>query len=220
MQVDNSNNKDNLEVLQLKVSQHNISAQPLRLLARFNQNYKKYLNMRNFESVSIEYKDKKIGALVQFSAHIADGYIDLTQDIVDFLKCSSTDIVVIKKICSLPPATHVTITYSKSQAQKHNIKDINKIDLIPILLCNPLNKGLEFRIDRLTYKIIEIGPPGFQFVSGDRSTSIKLLEQQIASRYTTYEKIGGLKQELTRIKELINLPITNPDLFLKQYLNL
>jgi transitional endoplasmic reticulum ATPase len=211
--IDQSNNKYNQRILELKVSQNNISAQPLRLLARFNQNYKKYLNMRNFESVSLEFNNKKIGALVQFSAHIADGYIDLTQDVIDFLKCTSTDIVIIKRINTLPQATQVTISYSKAQAQKYGIKDINRIDLIPILLCNPLNKGLEFKIDKLKYKIIQIGPPGFEFVSGDRTTNIKLLQEQIASSYVTYEKIGGLKQELNRIKELIDLPITNPKLF-------
>ena len=115
--ADNTSNFQNLNrSIQLKVGQHNISTLHLKLFVRVNLNCKQYLNLRHFGFISRKFNNKKIPAITQFLSQIPDGYIHLTQNIVQYLKCAPTDVVVVKPIYQILQVTYLTVSCSKAQA--------------------------------------------------------------------------------------------------------
>ena len=93
-----------------------------------------------------------------------------------------------------------------------NIKHINQLNITQDVIYKPINTNLEFEPSKPTFKVIETSPTGYEFVSPTKNIIIKILQQQKANSYVIYHKIGGLKQQLNRIKKLIELPINNQSL--------
>ncbi|HJK74756.1 MAG TPA: AAA family ATPase, partial [Methanocorpusculum sp.] len=85
---------------------------------------------------------------------------------------------------------------------------ITEGDILPIITNLP-NTYLEF-------KIASIEPEGACIIS--RNTDIEIsdegdLEGFEGTKQISYEDIGGLKRELRRVREMIELPIRHPELF-------
>ena len=78
-------------------------------MARINQKLKEHLKLKNFDYVSIEYNNHKAPVSLQFTQHIAEGYIEVTEDVVKYLKCNPTNVVKIKAINEIPEATNQII---------------------------------------------------------------------------------------------------------------
>ncbi len=96
----------------------------------------------------------------------------------------------------------------------HNLIDfaVSENDSVPVYLCNysPLLQN------RLTaYKVISLEPPDAVIIS--RDTEIILSDLPLTGfegfSQVTYEDIGGLRDELQRLREMIELPMRHPELF-------
>lgn len=82
----------------------------------------------------------------------------------------------------------------------------------------PVSVGQQIRIERLSdhpFEIIETTPDGTVSIVGD--TTIQLTDVETAEdpedRRITYEDIGGLDDELDLVREMIELPLSEPELF-------
>ncbi len=87
-----------------------------------------------------------------------------------------------------------------------------KNDSVPIMI------GLPFLQPQIvSYKVVEIEPE--QAVIITKNTEIEFSEKPAAGfeglRRISYEDIGGLKDELQRVREMIELPMRHPELFQK-----
>ncbi len=87
-----------------------------------------------------------------------------------------------------------------------------KNDSVPIMI------GLPFLQPQIvSYKVIEIEPE--QAVIITKNTEIEFSEKPAAGfeglKRISYEDIGGLKDELQRVREMIELPMRHPELFQK-----
>ena len=156
--------RDSDAEIQLKVSEHQITSEHLRFLARISQKLKEHLKLKNFDYVSVEYNNQKVPVSLQFTEHIAEGYIELTDDVVKYLKCSPTNVVKIKAINEIPEATQITVSYSKLQATALNMKDVQNLEIVHSLLFKALNRNLEFTINKLKFKVIDLNPLGYEFI--------------------------------------------------------
>ena len=91
------------------------------------------------------------------------------------------------------------------------------------LLRRPITKsdeitvpGIAFFGNALPFVIIETSPHGIVTITEQTMLRVKEEPAKIAdeeSLRVSYEDIGGLKDELDRVKEMIQLPIKHPDVF-------
>ena len=98
------------------------------------------------------------------------------------------------------------------------------------LLGRPLLSGTDIMVpnialmgSRNTFSVVSTEPPGPVMVMGNTKISVKETAEtrkkdnkqikKIQTRHVTYDDIGGLDEELRRIREMIELPLKHPELF-------
>ncbi|MDR1955105.1 MAG: AAA family ATPase, partial [Candidatus Methanoplasma sp.] len=92
------------------------------------------------------------------------------------------------------------------------------------LVGRPLIAGMDVMIpnialmgNRATYNVTSTAPGGPVVVGPDTEIILKnepvKKDSEVSTGYTTYDDIGGLDDELRRIREMIELPLKHPELF-------
>lgn len=92
-----------------------------------------------------------------------------------------------------------------------------------ILEGRPLVRGQKVRVETvsspLTYIVISVQPAGPVVTTKNTEIAVKetvVSEGELfAATRVTYEDIGGLKQEISQIREMIELPLRHPEVFQK-----
>jgi transitional endoplasmic reticulum ATPase len=122
------------------------------------------------------------------------------------------DTVMVRKIKALP-ADRVIL------APLENIPPIDERYITDALEGIPLTKGDNVMVPyfggRLTFQVIAISPIADAVIVNQR-TLIQISEKGEALRgvpHITYEDIGGLKEEIQKIREMVELPLRHPELF-------
>ncbi len=94
--------------------------------------------------------------------------------------------------------------------------------LIRLLEGRPVAKGQRLRVETvsnpLSFIVISTQPPSPVIVSRTTSLVIKeevIEELEVRQTHLTYEDIGGLRREISLIREMIELPLRHPELFEK-----
>lgn len=125
----------------------------------------------------------------------------------------------------------------KVKIKKIDVEEAKKITLAPLqevkfsdnpteyfhslLLHRPLTQGQKIVIDvfgtKLNYVVLKTEPKKTVYISP--STKIVISETKYAGEYktpgVTYEDIGGLKNEIDLIREMVELPMKHPEVFQK-----
>ncbi len=98
-----------------------------------------------------------------------------------------------------------------------NITKYIKKKLIGVPLVVGDLKPVNFYHHSLNLKVVNTKPKGIVVV--EANTAIVLREKSVSTTgnipYVTYEDIGGLKEEIQRIREMVELPLKYPELFQK-----
>src|SRR4051812_5065983 len=126
------------------------------------------------------------------------------------------DAVVVKKIKAVP-AEKVVV------APLESIPPIDERYLADALESVPLIKGDNVMVPyfggRLTFQVIGVTPgPGIDAVLVTQKTVFQISEKGEVARGITnvaYEDIGGLKEEIQKVREMIELPLRHPEIFEK-----
>jgi transitional endoplasmic reticulum ATPase len=173
----------------------------------------------------IEVKGKKITAAKVFRVNQDDEGISIIR--VDGLVrknagVSIGDKVEIKK-AEMQPASHVTI--SPLISETHRIRFGPGIENFVKrgLLKRPLTKGdtiivpgIALMGGSLPFIVINTKPKGIIEITEDTEMLVKeeaVKEGEIEVSAVSYEDIGGLKEELQKVRETIELPLKHPELF-------
>ncbi len=173
----------------------------------------------------IEIEGQKHTASVVWRAHPTDEGKRIIR--IDNLTRKNTgvglgDNVTIKK-ADVKPARTVTLAPLISKGQQIQFGSGIEILIKKGLLKRPLTKGDNIIIpgialfgSALPFAIINSNPSGI--VSINEETVIKVKEEAAKQMEpegprVSYEDIGGLKNELERVKEMIQLPIKHPKIF-------
>ena len=131
------------------------------------------------------------------------------------------------KVVSLKPAKKITIAATQKE---YKINDINFVQntLKEYLLEKPIKGGdfikitseeaAHFTLAEITFVIVNTFPSGL--VQIDQSTTIEVLKRvpddvTFKEVLVSYEDIGGLEEEILRVREMIELPLRHPELFMR-----
>ncbi|RLF39399.1 MAG: ATPase [Thermoplasmata archaeon] len=132
------------------------------------------------------------------------------------------DSVVVRK-ADVQPARSVTLAPLISKGQQIQFGSGIETLIKKGLLRRPFNKGDNIIIpgialfgSALPFAIINTNPSGIVTITEDtivrvREEAAQILEQE--GPRVSYEDIGGLKEELEKVKEMIQLPIKHPKIF-------
>jgi transitional endoplasmic reticulum ATPase len=124
------------------------------------------------------------------------------------------DVVVVKKV-KAPPAEKVVV------APLEAVPPIDERYLADALESVPVTKGDNIMIPyfggRLTFQVVGVSPAADAALITQRTVFV-ISEKGEALRgvpQVTYEDIGGLKDEIQKVREMIELPLRHPEIFEK-----
>ncbi len=173
----------------------------------------------------IEIKGKKVTAAKVFRVNQDDEGISIIR--IDGLVRKNAGISIGDKVeiskAEMQPASHVTI--SPLISETHRIRFGPGIENFVKrgLLKRPLTKGdtiivpgIALMGGSLPFMVIGTKPKGIIEITEDTEMVVKeeaVKEGEIEVTAVSYEDIGGLKEELQKVRETIELPLKHPELF-------
>ena len=186
-----------------------------RGVARLPESARGTLGVLSGDTVLIEGDRTTVAKVWPGTGELAEGTIRIDADTRTNAGVSIGDQVVVRKQ-TVSNAKRVTIRPPRtlSDADVDTVERAVKRDLRD----RPVRTGQRIRIERLSsaaFEIADTTPSGTVKISGD--TSIRVIGEGAAPEQTedriTYEDIGGLDEELELVREMIELPLSQPELF-------
>jgi transitional endoplasmic reticulum ATPase len=154
-----------------------------------------------------------------YSDDVGKGIIRIDGNIRSNAAVGIDDKVKISKV-DAKEATRITI--APTQAIRKEVVKVIEYQLKKILEGRPVIKGQKIRLEMmgtpLTFIVTATQPIGIVVTS--KNTRMVLQERAVeelerAAPQITYEDIGGLKREISLIREMIELPLRHPEIFQK-----
>jgi transitional endoplasmic reticulum ATPase len=190
-----------------------------RGIARIDSKARKLLNVIPGDTVEIKGKRRSTAATVASSNQQDEGldFIRIDGHIRQNLGVGIGDKVFIKKaevsdaekvVLAPPPNQKMTISPDFSEYAKNKLEDrpLIKGDVVPVAMF-----GYMFN-----FVVAQVAPHGVVRVT--RNTEIVMRNEPVSESMVRigdvhYEDIGGLKTEVQKIREMVELPIRYPELF-------
>jgi transitional endoplasmic reticulum ATPase len=120
--------------------------------------------------------------------------------------------VTIRKITA-KPARHAVLTAINYTPRDRDLDYIGSIvDGLTILTGDRIRVSL-FGTQIVEFKVIGTSPVGAVLIGQKTTLEVKGTERRESNRTISYEDIGGLKRELQKIRETIELPLRYPEVF-------
>ncbi|MGC8586206.1 MAG: CDC48 family AAA ATPase [Candidatus Micrarchaeia archaeon] len=190
-----------------------------RGIARIDSKARKLLGVISGDIIEIRGKRKSTAAIV-WQAHQEDegldfiridGYIrqNIGVGIGDRVFVTKADVKEAEKVILAPPANQRTpISPDFSEYAKNRLEDkpLVKGDVVPIAMF-----GYAFN-----FIVVQVVPHGVVKVTRNTEVVVKsepVSDSTIKIGEVHYEDIGGLKNEIQKIREMVELPIRYPELF-------
>ncbi len=190
-----------------------------RGIARIDSKSRKLLDVVSGDIIEIKGKNKSSAAIV-WQAHPSDeglsfiridGYLrqNVGAGIGDKIIISKTEVKDAEKVIIAPPIGQkppLSPDFSEYAKRKWENKPLVKGDIIPIPMF-----GIVFN-----FIVIQIMPHGIVRVTKNTNFIVKeepVPESIVKIGKVHYEDIGGLKSEIQKIREMVELPIRHPELF-------
>lgn len=189
-----------------------------RGIARIDLETMKKLNMVSGDIIAVEGKDATSYAVVWpgYPSEEGKGVILIDGNTRANAKVGIDDYVKVRKI-QARPADRITI----APTQPIRITG-GEYYMLKLLEGRPISKGQTIRVEMLgspmQFIVISTWPAGA--VIADRRTEIVISDKPAIEKpeevpRLTYEDIGGLKREISLVREMIELPLKHPELFPK-----
>lgn len=111
------------------------------------------------------------------------------------------------------PAEHVEIAPMNVIPSDRDLDYIgNLLDGLPVLAGDRIQANL-FGSRSANFKVVTTLPKGSVFINPTTILMVGNAQESAAARTLSYEDIGGLKSQLQRIREMIELPLRYPEVF-------
>lgn len=130
------------------------------------------------------------------------------------------DSIVVVEVADARPAMQVVLLPLTISAQTEHL---NTPYLKKSLLTLPVKQGDQVRVSLFgagfqNFEVTHTQPKGVVLIEGDTALSLAALDENKTNTGTqprgfSYEDIGGLKNQIDRIREMIELPLKYPQLF-------
>ncbi len=192
-----------------------------RGIARIDSKSRKMLDVVSGDIIELKGKKKSTAAIV-WQAHPSDeglGFIRIDGHIRQNLGVGIGDKIMITKaevkdaekvVIAPPPGQRPPLSpdFAEYAKRKWENKPITKGDAIPIAMF-----GIIFN-----FVVVQIVPHGIVRITKDTNFVVKdepVPDSVVKIGEVHYEDIGGLKNEIQKIREMVELPIRYPELFEK-----
>ncbi len=190
-----------------------------RGLARIDSKARKLLGVISGDIIEIKGKKKSTAAIV-WPAHQTDEGLDFIRmdgyirqnagvGIGDKVFVTKADVKEATRVVLAPPPNQkppLSPDFSEYAKNKLEEKPLMKGDIVPISMF-----GYAF-----SFIVVQVTPHGVARVGRDTEVVVKnepVSESMVKISDVHYEDIGGLKQEIEKIREMVELPIRYPELF-------
>jgi transitional endoplasmic reticulum ATPase len=190
-----------------------------RGIARIDSKARKMLNVISGDIVEVRGKRKSTAAVVSSTYQQdegldfvrIDGYIrqNIGVGIGDRVFVTKAEVKIAQKVVLAPPPNQRTpISPDFSEYAKNRLEDkpLVKGDVVPIAMF-----GYAFN-----FIVVQVVPYGVVRVNKSTEVMVKtepVSESLVKIGEVHYEDIGGLKNEMQKIREMVELPIRYPELF-------
>src|SRR2546428_1986934 len=208
--------KDNKDALSLKVLEA-YTRDVGRGVARVDYEFMDSLSASTGDVIEIRGKRRSVAkCLPLYPSDEGEGIVRVDGLVRNNAGVAIGDTVVVRKIKAVP-AEKVIV------APLEAIPPIDERYLADALESVPLIKGDNVMVPyfggRLTFQVIGVTPPASDAVLVTQKTMFHIAERGTALRGGTaqvaYEDIGGLKDEIQKVREMIELPLRHPEIFEK-----
>ena len=179
-------------------------------------------NMENFGLVSgdlIEVKGKSSVVLrvMRASANFSDDSIRLDGTTRSNIGSSIGDVVEIKKTEAVPAESLTLsplqegVSFSDNPTEYFHSKLLDKpVKINQQIVIDVFGTRLNYVVSKVTPKKNVIITPSTKIIVSD-----KVYEADLRSTGVSYEDIGGLKNEIDSVREMVELPMKHPEIFQK-----
>ncbi len=190
-----------------------------RGIARLDSHSQKLLGVVSGEAVEIKGKSKSTAAIV-WQAHPSDeglgfvridGYLrqNIGIGIGDKVFVSKAEVKEAEKVTIAPPMNQrppLSPDFADYAKRRLENRPLVKGDSIPIPMF-----GLVFN-----FIVVQVSPHGVVKITKDTTLTVKeepVSESEVRVADVHYEDIGGLKNEIQKIREMVEYPIRYPEVF-------
>jgi transitional endoplasmic reticulum ATPase len=123
----------------------------------------------------------------------------------DLIEVRKIDAKSARSVALLPMGGKITVDREFCEFVKNRLKGfpLAEGDEISVVI---LGNSMDFKVQKVTPKDV---------VSIDRATKLNILADATVSRKprVTYEEIGGLKEKIEKLREIVELPLRHPEVF-------
>jgi len=149
-------------------------------------------------------EDEKFPDIVRIDGQTRKNIGSAINDVVKIRKVSAK---AAKSVVLMPVSDVVTVDKEFTDFVKNRLKGLplSQGDEISVMI---LGNSMDFKINKITPKTV---------ANIDRSTTLSILTEASTDRKlrVTYEEVGGLKEEIRAMKEIVELPLRHPEVFSK-----
>jgi transitional endoplasmic reticulum ATPase len=207
------------QYIPLKINTPIIYYEHLKLFVRIPENIFNKTN-KSYSYVLLESRKngiiKKAVAMAIHSIYITDNFIDISQDLAITLDVEVLSTIFVKPIHINKICTLIHLECSKPKNQNVQL-------LTPYLFQKPLMIGMTILHNKEKLKIKYIKYTSKDGLTNSKEDTIAIFipateivfTEPYNERYVQFEQIGGLKEQLSQIRDILELPLLHRDLFQK-----
>ena len=130
------------------------------------------------------------------------------------INMSLNDFVTIKKI-NVEKTKKIVLSPTNSQSLLFNDDSkilLNKIDGQVVTSGDSISTTMPGgKVE--SFKVMALAPSGYSIINSKTKVEIKRVDSQNKENITSYDDIGGLGEQLKKIKDLVELPLKHPEIF-------
>ncbi|MFH1124835.1 MAG: AAA family ATPase, partial [Pseudomonadota bacterium] len=204
---------ENIEgTLKLKVTEA-LSKDMGRAFARMGPEDLEKLNVAIGDIIAVEGKRKTVcKAMPAYKDLRGQSRIQLDGIIRENAGAGLDEFVMVRKI-NCHPAINVVLTPTTVTPTSRDLKYIGSLlDGLPVLEGDRIRATL-FSSRSADFKVKSTTPKGPVLINPTTQLVIGKAQEEETHRSVSYEEIGGLKRQLQRIREMIELPLRYPEVF-------
>ncbi|MEK6945111.1 MAG: CDC48 family AAA ATPase [Thermoproteota archaeon] len=147
-------------------------------------------------------EDEKIPEIIRIDGQTRKNIGSAINDVVKIRKVSAK---TAKSVVLMPVSDVVTVDKEFTDFVKNRLKGLplSQGDEISVMI---LGNSMDFKINKITPKTV---------AKIDRSTTLSILTEASTDRKlrVTYDEVGGLKEEIRAMREIVDLPLRHPEVF-------
>lgn len=198
--------------LELTVVHADSPARGDRFIARLPEDARRHLGVLSGDTIVLTGDRAVVATVWPASGPVESGTIALDRHVCDRLSVAPGDRIVARAE-SITDATSVTLELPESIPQ-----EVAKRIARERLVDRPTSPGDRIEIEGNTGRVVDTHPGGSVRVTTDTAVYVRSPPESEKTVVTDsprviYDEIGGLDDELERVREAVELPLSEPELF-------